>query len=605
MSGIPGGMGYGDEPENRKQRRKMSKKERRKERRRLEEQAKKRGDKGTKQKWRKLNDGGVAFGNSFKIGRGGLIGFGVVGFIAVFMITGFLMFPPEVDGESGMCANPFCEWVDVLTGADEYGAKQTPREQVPMEDRDFLPPPKDDSNGLDFFLPYAEARSLQEELALQEEYLKSLAGLDTDEEEEKEKIVFFSIRLSKTCEAMAQQHLDGRCLTYEDIVDYDNTIQKLVGEFSDDDGWYHREGSNYKDYWRWYWDKEGLVVAVDPPEQFWIRSDKRIMIEPYNLNMRFTDTMGANKKDASYFANNTRITTEENEETGEIEEIEVIKEFLLPWENEPYRQYYQYRSVSNCHHATIISSLDVLRDTFDYMVADCPEDYDHKFEYVVKVAMPLQVPDLKASPVFQQKAYYAWIEAKGCNLTYNGCSDIPTFKEWYEARQVDQEEMDCTFVGVHCIPNHSLNRVDGIWSQKGKYCENADIMCNINKFMKNVEFEVSETLEVIIDQRQMSVTSDRELFHITTDLESRTEHITFTGVGRTHLQPIVLQVFAPNNNFIHAAQLYPIADGSFTYNLVTGGPMWKQDGTYKVIVSQGAGNKAEHEFLYDSNKSGL
>ena len=47
MSGIPGGMGYGDEPENRKQRRKMSKKERRKERRRLEEKAKKHGEKGT------------------------------------------------------------------------------------------------------------------------------------------------------------------------------------------------------------------------------------------------------------------------------------------------------------------------------------------------------------------------------------------------------------------------------------------------------------------------------------------------------------------------------------------------------------------------------
>ncbi len=604
MSGIPGGMGYSDEPDNRKQRRKMSKKERRKERKRQAEKDNKKMNKGVKQKWRRLNDGGVAFGDSFKIGRGGLIGFGAVGFVIAFLAIGFTLYPiSQQDG--GMCANPFCEWVDVLTGADEYGAKQTPRDQVPMEDRDFLPPPKDDSNGLDFFLPYAEARSLQEELELQRQYFESLANLPEEDEEIKDKRTFFSIRLSQTCEAMAQQGLDGRCLTYEDIVDYDNTIQQLVGEFTDEGGWLHRENSNYKDYWRWYWDKEGLVVAVDPPEQFWIRSDKRIMIEPYNLNMRFTETIASNSKDLSYFANNTRITTEENEDTGEIEEVEVLKSFLLPWENQPYREYKQYRSISDCHHATIISSLDILKDTFDYMVDNCPEEFDHKFEYVVRVDMPVSVPDLKASPVFQQKAYYAWIEAKGCNLIYNGCAEIPTFKEWYEDRQVDQVEMDCTFVDIHCIPNHSLNQAEGIWSQKGKYCADADIMCSINKFMKNIEFEVSENLEAIIDQRQMSVTAEREIFHITNDLKQREEHIVFTGVGRTHLQPIVLQVFAPNNNFIHAAQLYPIADGSFTYNLVTGGPMWKQDGTYKVLVSQGAGNKAEHEFLYDSNKVGL
>ena len=40
-----------------------------------------------KPKWRKLNDGGIAFGNKFKIGRGGQIGFGVVGFIILFFVV--------------------------------------------------------------------------------------------------------------------------------------------------------------------------------------------------------------------------------------------------------------------------------------------------------------------------------------------------------------------------------------------------------------------------------------------------------------------------------------------------------------------------------------
>ena len=102
----------------------------------------KRPDK-VKPKWRKLNDGGYAFGDKFKIGRGGLIAFSCIGVVLLFFAVGLTLYPLEQQ-EGGTCANPFCEWMDVLTGADEYGAKQTPKEQVPEEDRDFLPPDKID-----------------------------------------------------------------------------------------------------------------------------------------------------------------------------------------------------------------------------------------------------------------------------------------------------------------------------------------------------------------------------------------------------------------------------------------------------------------------------
>ena len=141
--------------------------------RRERDKALKKPDHNNRPKWRKLNDGGIAFGNKFKIGRGGQIGFGVVGFVIVFFVVGLTLYPLEAQ-EGGECANPFCEWVDILTGADEYGAKQTPREEVPLEDRDFLPPsemllphflelPELIGGGVTpIFLPDAEARGEDE-----------------------------------------------------------------------------------------------------------------------------------------------------------------------------------------------------------------------------------------------------------------------------------------------------------------------------------------------------------------------------------------------------------------------------------------------------------
>ena len=85
-----------------------------------------------KQKWRRLSDGGVAFGNQYKIGRGGLVAFACIGAIAVFFAVGLTLYPIQDEDMGSMehCAGPFCEWIDILTGADEYGAKQTPKEQV-------------------------------------------------------------------------------------------------------------------------------------------------------------------------------------------------------------------------------------------------------------------------------------------------------------------------------------------------------------------------------------------------------------------------------------------------------------------------------------------
>jgi len=148
-----------------------------------------------RKKWRVLRkDGrfdGIAFGSDYKIGNGGIIGLSFFGAIAVFFAVGLTLYPIEQQ-EGGMCANPFCEWVDILTGADEYGAKQTPREQVPMEDRDFLPPTQTGGAGagsggflLPLILPEAEARGEDEPVcysqACKKKHSEAAAHFDDEE----------------------------------------------------------------------------------------------------------------------------------------------------------------------------------------------------------------------------------------------------------------------------------------------------------------------------------------------------------------------------------------------------------------------------------------
>ncbi len=170
-----------------------------------------------KQKWRKLNDGGIAFGNQYKIGRGGLIAFGIIGIIAVFFAVGLTLYPIQQDEEVGMemCANAFCEWFDILTGADQYGAKQTPREQVPESDRDFLPPTQSGGAGAGsggFLFPlvkWAEARGDDEPTcyspACKAKHKEAADHFNTEEEQAKsinEQILDVKDKIRKTSDVI-------------------------------------------------------------------------------------------------------------------------------------------------------------------------------------------------------------------------------------------------------------------------------------------------------------------------------------------------------------------------------------------------------------------
>jgi predicted secreted protein with PEFG-CTERM motif len=64
-------------------------------------------------------------------------------------------------------------------------------------------------------------------------------------------------------------------------------------------------------------------------------------------------------------------------------------------------------------------------------------------------------------------------------------------------------------------------------------------------------------------------------------------NIGITGqTDRTNID-ITLKVIAPNGNVVSVEQITPNLDGKFSKNITTGGPLWTQDGIYRVTAQQG------------------
>ena len=62
-----------------------------------------------------------------------------------------------------------------------------------------------------------------------------------------------------------------------------------------------------------------------------------------------------------------------------------------------------------------------------------------------------------------------------------------------------------------------------------------------------------------------------------------------TVIGKTDrmLQPITLEVIAPNGNVVTVDQVSPSREGDFEIDITTGGSLWSQDGFYKMTAQQG------------------
>ena len=73
---------------------------------------------------------------------------------------------------------------------------------------------------------------------------------------------------------------------------------------------------------------------------------------------------------------------------------------------------------------------------------------------------------------------------------------------------------------------------------------------------------------------------------ISADASVGSTEITITGTTDRVSQDVSLTVTAPNGNVVTADQATPTLDGEFSAVLITGGPLWKQDGAYTVTAQQ-------------------
>ena len=73
---------------------------------------------------------------------------------------------------------------------------------------------------------------------------------------------------------------------------------------------------------------------------------------------------------------------------------------------------------------------------------------------------------------------------------------------------------------------------------------------------------------------------------ISADASVGSTEITITGTTDRVSQDVSLTVTAPNGNVVTADQATPTLDGEFSAVLITGGPLWKQDGVYTVTAQQ-------------------
>jgi len=66
------------------------------------------------------------------------------------------------------------------------------------------------------------------------------------------------------------------------------------------------------------------------------------------------------------------------------------------------------------------------------------------------------------------------------------------------------------------------------------------------------------------------------------------------GEVNNKMHPIVIQVFAPNGNLITIDQVMSGSNGSFASTIKAGGPLYKQDGEYTILVQQNIRNSASY-----------
>ncbi len=69
--------------------------------------------------------------------------------------------------------------------------------------------------------------------------------------------------------------------------------------------------------------------------------------------------------------------------------------------------------------------------------------------------------------------------------------------------------------------------------------------------------------------------------------------ITITGSAMVRDTDVTFSVHSPNGNLVSIEQITPNANGEFSLEIKTGGPLWSEDGIYTITANQGIASEFE------------
>ncbi|MDX1441333.1 MAG: PEFG-CTERM sorting domain-containing protein [Nitrosopumilaceae archaeon] len=141
-------------------------------------------------------------------------------------------------------------------------------------------------------------------------------------------------------------------------------------------------------------------------------------------------------------------------------------------------------------------------------------------------------------------------------------------------------------------------KISPLWKQDGFYTITA-----MQSVQKNSLYTMSVMVEIIDGMTMETLTTESNLetglfmgkpetltkkgLTIKAKALEGSTTIGITGqTDRTNID-VTLKVIAPNGNVVSVQQLTPNLDGKFAKDITTGGPLWTQDGIYRVVVQQG------------------
>ena len=140
-------------------------------------------------------------------------------------------------------------------------------------------------------------------------------------------------------------------------------------------------------------------------------------------------------------------------------------------------------------------------------------------------------------------------------------------------------------------------KISPLWKQNGFYTISA-----MQSVRSNSLYTMSVEVEVINGMATETMTTESNLetglfmpkqstifkgFKMKALALEGSTTIGITGQSdRTNID-VTLKVIAPNGNVVSVEQITPNLDGTFAKDITTGGPLWTQDGIYKVVAQQG------------------